>query len=422
MDLTIKKNELLDKQEALLTVAKGEDRGLNVDEQTKFNDYDTEISNIEATIEMNIKLDERVKARKEVVTEPIHAEVISDKPKWKNSGEFLKSVASASSGGTIDKRLRNAEGANEAVGSEGGFLVGDQLLPLFLEKMHDSAVVAGNAFKVPIGPNANGVKINGIDESSRANGSRWGGVQAYWAYEAGTVTSTKPAFKKESLDLDKLMAIFYATDELLQDSVALGSIVERAFAEEMAFKLDDALINGTGAGQPQGILLSDAMIGVAKETDQAADSIVFENIVKMWSRMWAKSRSNATWYINQDIEPQLFALSLAVGTGGVPVYMPANGLSGSPYGTLLGRPVVPIEQCPTVGDLGDIILADMSQYLLIEKGGVDMQESVHVKFIYDESCFRFVYRVNGMPMWDSTLTPFKGSNTQSPFVGLAARA
>jgi len=98
-----------------------ENLSLNVDEQTKFNDYDTEISNIEATIEMNIKLDERVKARKEVVTEPIHAEVISDKPKWKNSGEFLKSVASASSGGTIDKRLRNAEGANEAVGSEGGF-------------------------------------------------------------------------------------------------------------------------------------------------------------------------------------------------------------------------------------------------------------------------------------------------------------
>jgi hypothetical protein len=48
--------------------------------------------------------------------------------------------------------------------------------------------------------------------------------------------------------------------------------------------------------------------------------------------------------------------------------------------------------------------------------------SVHVAFLTDESIFRFIYRVDGQPIWNAALTPFKGSNTLSPFVVLAARA
>ena len=56
----------------------------------------------------------------------------------------------------------------------------------------------------------------------------------------------------------------------------------------------------------------------------------------------------------------------------------------------------------------------------IEKGGIESASSIHVQFLTDETTFRFVYRFDGGPMWSSTLTPFKGSNTQSPFVVLAA--
>ena len=194
------------------------------------------------------------------------------------------------------------------------------------------------------------------------------------------------------------------------------------FSEEFGFKVDDALINGNGAGQPLGILSSNCLVTVAKESGQAASTVVVENIVKMWARMWARSRQNAVWLINQDIEPQLYTMSLSVGTGGVPVYMPANGVSGSPYSTLFGRPVIPIEQCQTLGTKGDIYLADFSQYLIIDKGGMDSATSIHVRFIYDETVYRFVLRIDGQPIWNSALTPYKGSSTLSPFVALATRS
>jgi HK97 family phage major capsid protein len=124
------------------------------------------------------------------------------------------------------------------------------------------------------------------------------------------------------------------------------------------------------------------------------------------------------WLINQDIEPQLHTMGLAVGSGGIPVYMPANGWNGQLYSTLFNRPVLPIEQCQTLGTAGDIILADLSQYILIDKGNMQAATSIHVKFVEGETAFRFVYRVDGAPWWVSALTPYKGSNTQSPFVCL----
>jgi HK97 family phage major capsid protein len=163
-------------------------------------------------------------------------------------------------------------------------------------------------------------------------------------------------------------------------------------------------------------------VSVAKETGQAAASIVGENIMKMWARLWNTSRRSAVWAINQDTLPQLMQLQLPVGTGGVPLYMPPGGLSAAPYGTVLGRPVIESEYCQTLGTVGDIMLLDFNQYQMIEKGGVEAASSIHVRFVYDETCFRFVYRVDGQSKWNAALTPKNGTNTVSPFVSLATRA
>ena len=225
------------------------------------------------------------------------------------------------------------------------------------------------------------------------------------------------------LVLKKVAALYYATDELLQDATALEAVLMRALPEELDFRVEDAVWEGTGTGMPLGIMSAPALITVAEEIGQVTATVVYENIEKMWSRMWAPSRKNAVWFINQDVEPQLFSLALKIGTAGAPVWLPAGGISGSPYSTLFGRPVVPVEYASTVGTAGDIMLADLSQYQLIDKGGVQSAMSIHVRFIYDESTFRFIYRVDGQPGWGTApLTPFKGSNTLSPYVVLATRS
>jgi HK97 family phage major capsid protein len=256
----------------------------------------------------------------------------------------------------------------------------------------------------------------GVDESSRANGARWGGIQTYWENEADQLIASKPKFRVMDLSLKKLTGLCYATDELLQDAAALESVLRQGFAEEFGFKIDDVILTGTGTGQPLGILNSDALVKASKESGQT-ELIRVENLFNMWSRLWGRSRTNAVWYINQELEPLLFTLKI----GDVPVYIPAGGLSEAPYATLFGRPVVHLEQCSAAGEVGDIILADLSQYLLIDKGGINAASSIHVRFLYDENVYRFIYRVDGQPIWNKPLQPYKGSASVSPFVALAGR-
>jgi len=338
-------------------------------------------------------------------------------------GEFLQAVAFAGMPGrSADPRLFAASGASSGVPSDGGFLVRTDWSLALLEKAMIAAVLAPKCKRIQIGAGSDGLEAPYVDESSRATGSRWGGVQVYRAAEAAAVTATKPKLGKFELRLEDLKGLFYATDRLLRDAVALEAIAMSAFPDEFAFKLDDEILRGTGAGQCQGILNAGALVTVAKESGQAADTIVAENVMKMHSRLLARNMGGAIWYINQEILPQLYTMAVAIGVGGVPVYMPANGLSSAPFGTLFGRPVQPLEQASGLGDLGDIVLADLGEYLLIDKP-MTSASSMHVRFIYDEMTFRWTWPVNGRPIPATATTPYKATSATSlsPFVTLAAR-
>jgi len=410
---------------AIFAKAGTEKRDTTEEEDARLEELKTHIAKLGRERDQYVQLKGLQPEIEAMTKEPIKPDPENKEESFRSFGEQLMAVVEAAkSGGKIDPRLTTrATGLSEGTPSEGGFLVQTDFSTELLKRTYETGVLANRCRKLPISSGANSIRINAIDETSRAAGSRWGGVLAYWLAEAGTKQATKPKFRKLELNLNKLIGLCYATDELLQDAAALESVIMQAFSEEFGFMVDDAIINGTGAGQPLGILNGGALVSVAAETGQPAATILAENIVKVWSRMWARSRRNAIWLINQDIEPQLFTMSLAVGTGGVPVYMPANGLSGLPYGTLIGRPVVPIEQCATLGTVGDIILADLSQYVMADKSGIQTASSIHVQFVTDETVFRFVYRVDGQPIWNLPLTPYKGGATKtlSPFVAIASR-
>ena len=358
-------------------------------------------------------------------------------------GNFLKAVKRAgpegatireprlmrSVEGALDSITKAPTGAGETVPSDGAFLVAQEFIPTLINRLYNTAIVFGRTAKQQVGANYNGFKIPAIDETSRIDGSRWGGVQAYWAAEAATITASKPKFRQISVELQKLVALCYVTDELLEDSVALEGYVNQWFPMEMGFKLDDAIINGDGAGKPLGILNAPGRVTVAKETGQIAATIVTNNILKMWRRMWAPSWANSVWFINQDTLEQLCTLTIPIGMAGalanlfqMPVTPGGPFGAGGSYGTMLSRPVIPIEQCQTVGAEGDIILTDLSQYIVGQKGGMTAATSIHVAFVTDQTAFRFIYRTNGEPIWHSPLTPYKGSSTLSPYVTLAVRA
>lgn len=344
---------------------------------------------------------------------------------WKSFGEFLGAVAKSSTpGGSTDPRLyAGPTGGSSMVPGEGGFLLRPTWSDMLLRRGREQSKLLPRTTTIPIGPGSDSFEAPYLQQTDRSSAStRFGGVQVYRRAEADTVTATKiDQFKKFELRLEDMMGLAYVTERQLQDIVALGAYIEDAFASAMAFKSDDELIRGTGAAQALGVLNAPNLITVAKEGGQAADTVLALNVINMFSRMLPRSMGNAVWYINTGVLPQLMQMYVAAGTGGQLVYMPPGGLTEAPYGTLFGRPVDAIEHCSAIGDVGDVLFADFSEYLVIEKGGLDTADSMHVRFLYNERVFRFIYRMNGQPKEPAAITPYKGSTTLSSFVTLAAR-
>ena len=343
---------------------------------------------------------------------------IADDPKrgFSHMGEFCKAVYSASQvGNIIDERLKIGAAptsyGNEGTGADGGFAVptdfsstimADSLEQDALLPLTDNDTVAGNGMTFP------------ADETTP-----WGsnGVRAYWEAEASQATQTKPVLKQKTLRLKKLFALVPVTEELLADAGAMGSYVERKSAESIRYKTNDAIVNGTGAGTPLGIMAAPATVSQAKEGSQTAATINATNVAKMFGRVIGAT--NATWLINPDAYHQLPLMTI----GDMPVWLPPSGLSSAPGGLLFGRPVVMSDTCATLGTVGDIILGNFAGYKTITKSaGVQTAVSMHLWFDYDVSAFRATFRVDGQPWLDTAYSPAKGAVTRSHFCTLATRA
>ena len=358
------------------------------------------------------------------------------KPVYANIGAQLLDVAaavnpdlSASRRAEAIERLGKvraaASGANETVPSEGGFLVEKDSGSLLDKGAVATGLLSQRCFEVPCSGDSDGLKLTLIDETSRATGSRFGGIQVYMKAEADTVTATKPKFREGIWSLKDCMGIMYATNDLLRDASKLTALVNKWFPAEFGFKIDDEIVNGVGSGHAQGIIPAACTVTQAVETGQnrstAVNKILYENIARMYARLLSSSDPAAIWFINRALLPHIMLMTITGGTASTPVFLPPNGAAGQPYMTLLGKPIIPIEQCQAPGTAGDIILADLNEYLLLTKGGIESQASIHVRFIYDEMTFRWVYRFDGSPIRNKVLTPYKGGSTatQGPFVILA---
>lgn len=462
---TITLDDLNDKLIELTKAAKGvqaradaENRPLTADEQAdvtqifaSFSDTEAEIDRRKSILEMEAKMGapngrkteadpvldredpaaaavtraQAAASRQRETARHTRVEAIEDRNKWgfRSAGEYLMAVKNSSQrGANIDPRLlQNAAPGSygaEGVGADGGFAVPPDFRAKIIEKVMGEASLLAMTDQQE--SSSNNITFP-TDETTPWQST--GGIQAYWDGEAGQKTTSKPALKEVSVKLNKLIALVPLTDELLEDAPAMASYVNRKAPEKIEFKINDAIFNGTGVGQPLGILNSPGTVVVAAESGQTADTVNFQNILKLYSAVTPSAQKNAAWFINQDLDIQLMSMQFP-GTGtAVPVYMPPGGLSASPYGTLMGRPIIKSEALQPLGDKGDIVFGDMKQYLSLTKtGGMRTDVSIHIWFDYDITAFRFVLRIGGQPWWNSTIAPaHAGSSARGFFATLAAR-
>jgi len=372
--------------------------------------------------------------RKVTVGDAPEDKLVNDpKGGFKNMGHFFTDLIGAGHpDGTVSETLRNWSASVKAVMQEGdlaqgGYLVPEQFLATLLQTALETSIVsgvsgAGKAVRIPMATNR--VTIPCLVDANH-NTNFFGGITVYRTEEGGTKGVTKPTFGRVALTLHKLTGLAQVTDELIQDSpISIEPIVRSTFGQAIAFIQDDDFLWGTGVNMALGAFnaANPSLIAQAIEPAQAINTILWQNIVNMWSRLYPAGQSKSVWVANIECFPELAAMAFAVGAGGIPVWMPAGGVAGLPYQTLMGRPLILTEKMQALSTQGDLGLADFSQYLIGEKaGGLQVATSMHVYFIYDEMAFRFVLRYDGQPWWLSDLTPYRGAATLSPFVVLAGR-
>ena len=403
------------------------------------------------TAAANQTSDERAAAPGSTETRAVKVEVVNDKqkPVFRSAKDQMTAIIMAHPQNkyvTPDQRTfamnriieadkRSAElraplGLSTQSGPDGGYLLQDDVASDIFQLSYEMSSLAPMCNSTPLSGSSQGLKMNIVDESSRTNGNRYGGVTAGFINEAGTWTPSKPKLKQWHVSLDKLESYGWATEEELEDAPAMASLMTGAFEDEGAFVLDEKIMWGLGGGEPYGFMNSKALVTIAKESGQASGTVVPNNFFKMKAALLkAKQKrggvsvgKGGVWLMNADLEAILPSMTIATGSSsGTLVYMPAGGITGSQYDTLLGMPILYTEHSSALGAVGDVALVDLSYYMMVTKGGPRLDSSVHVSFLTGEIVFKLTQRVGGRPVLEKPITPNKGSTVLSPFVTLAAR-
>jgi len=351
---------------------------------------------------------------------------------YKDTNELFREIKRGSTPGEVlDDRLKFMRyqsvkaptGNNEGSGSDGEFLVAPEFSNRWLQRegvglglinLTDNYTLTGNSLEV----------IGMIDHDKSSTTYRHGGVVVYWVGEGDQITSSQLKFRKVAFKLKKLAALAFVTDELLEDTANYGQKLDEKASAAIIDELEEAMFFGNGTGRPLGVAVAPATAAVTKEGGQAANTLMTGNFAKMYQGLPSASKGRANVYYNDECFVAMIGMHMDgtdTGFPHIPTFMPPGGISGSPYGTVFGRPAIPTEHCEELGEPGDVMMIDWSQYGFASKGTVQTAMSIHLRFDYHETAFRFTYRVDGRPLWDTVQTPRKGSIEMSPFQIVAQR-
>ena len=334
---------------------------------------------------------------------------------FKNFSDFVQTVVKA----PRDPRFKAINKTiNEGSDIDGGFLIPPEFSNRLWEKSIEGDIFYNRAMKIPM--NSNTISFPYLNDISHSS-SLFGGVITYWKGEEKQYTASDMDFGQIQLSLHKLTGLCYISDEMISDSpISIEPYISQKFVDAIKWRRNQAMLIGTGSGQPLGVQNSDALISASADTGQTADTITYTNLCNMWAR--TPNKSNLVWVANHNTLPQLMNMTITGGTASTPVWIPSNDATLAPNGSIFGAPIILTEHAATLGDENDIALIDWSQYIVGEKAGsgIKTSTSMHLKFDYDQQTFKISYRWDGQPLWATYFTPANGS-TLSPYVNLAAR-
>ena len=333
---------------------------------------------------------------------------------WRSFGEFVRGVITASTGRNPDPRFQAAATTygSEGTSADGGYALPPDFKDYITKKVQGETSLLPLTDQYVSSSNKITLPFDAIAPWSAS------GIKANWIDEATAITATKPVLSQVEVQAYKLAALCPLSEEAIEDIPSLNSWLPGKVADSVISAINEAILAGTGSGQPTGIISSAGKVTQTAVSGQGASTVTFANVVAMYSKMLPQLAANAVWLINPSVLPQLLSL---VGPGYAPgAWLPPNNsLANAPYGTLLGRPVIANEHCSYLGTEGDVIFWAPKSYVTVTKAsGFRSDTSIHLYFDQAVSTLRVMMRLGGKSLWAGTVATKNGSSAYGNVITL----
>jgi HK97 family phage major capsid protein len=335
---------------------------------------------------------------------------------------YLKAISTDNSA-----RAAIANAMSERIPAAGGFLVPERLRSEVLSYM-TSAVIRPHAMFVEMDTLRFSLPV--LDNPTQASGTGvLGGMTFEWTEEGAGITPSVASFGAATLEARKLAGLLKGVpNELLDDSPAFTeSFLPKLIGAGVAWTEDDYFFNGTGTGEPQGLINAPCAVAVSRATGSTVGQTDLAGMLNALHPAALQAGYTADvacvrWLVSASAFSKLLNLYLSIGT-------PANQAVGTSTWldlgdgdkvapSLLGLPMSVTDHQPQVGSVGDVILADLSQFAIGEAGEMTVEVSSKGDgFVSGTSNVRVRHRVDGR-YWIQGATTTEANQQVSPVVVL----
>lgn len=332
-------------------------------------------------------------------------------------GEFLGLVARKEAKalqsiyGSVYKTALSLQG-----GTVGGYVVPQEYTAQILDTVEGYSWFLAGARKVRLTSETTLVPVfDATTAQSAGTAPYFGGMAFSWlgAQDGTALSETEPAFRQLELTAWALQGYTKISNQLREDAPALESALVDAFARALAWYEEYAFCQGTGLGQPLGVLNAPAAIKVGRTTPS---HVQLADLAKMSAKLlpggWNKNsdgQPSACWAVH----PQALADFTGLQSGSTSQQWAVDAEL-----RVHGLPVFPTDKVPALGSLGDVMLIDRALYTVGQRAELLLDASAHepTAFPKNQTVYRMVARVDGRPRLDNPVTLADGTQTASGFV------
>ena len=352
-ELRAKRNQAWEAAKAFVETKRNSDGLLSEEDaktyaemEKKVQAYGAEIERMEAMTAMDAQL---AKPTSTPITEkPMNGNPAAQKPKTGRASDAYRADMLKA----LRTNFRNISNVlTEGIDADGGYLVPEEYDSRLIEGLTEENVFRKLGTTITT---AGERKIN-IAGTKPA---------AAWIDEGEELTWGDAKFAQINLDAHKLHVAVKVTEELLYDNAfGLEKYILRQFSKALGNAEEDAFINGSGVGQPLGLLAAEggAEIGATAAT---ATDITYDELVDLVYALKRPYRKNAAFLCN---DQTLAVLRKMTDKNGRPLW--SDSIQEGEPGRILGFKVYTSPYFPVIAaGAPAIAFGDFSYYNIGDRG------------------------------------------------------